>query len=76
MFVVYFQLLIHIKKILKPFKGGALLIILDKLRSFGYNISFNLYNAANYGAPQTRERVILIGKLNGNKITLPTTNTF
>ena len=68
MFVVYFQLLIHIKKILKPFKGGALLIILDKLRSFGYNISFNLYNAANYGAPQTRERVILIGKLNGNKL--------
>lgn len=56
------------KKILKPFKGGALLIILDKLRSFGYNISFNLYNAANYGAPQTRERVILIGKLNGNKL--------
>ena len=52
----------------KPFKGGALLIILDKLRSFGYTVSFNLYNAANYGAPQIRERVVLLGKLHGEKV--------
>lgn len=51
-----------------PFKGGALLIILDKLRSYGYTVSFNLYNAANYGAPQIRERVVLIGKLHGKKV--------
>lgn len=51
-----------------PFRGGALLIILDKLRSFGYTVSFNLYNAANFGAPQIRERVVLIGKLHGEKV--------
>ena len=56
------------KDVKEPFKGGALLIILDKLRSYGYNVSFNLYNAANYGAPQIRERVVLIGKLNGAKV--------
>lgn len=56
------------KDVKEPFKGGALLIILDKLRSYGYNVSFNLYNAANYGAPQIRERVVLIGKLNGTKV--------
>ncbi len=44
-------------------KGGALKIILRHLRQAGYSISFNLYNAANYGAPQIRERVVLIGKL-------------
>lgn len=51
-----------------PFKGGALLIILDKLRASGYTVSFNLYNAANYGAPQIRERVVLIGKLGNTAV--------
>lgn len=50
----------------KPFKGGALCVILEKLKSAGYSISFELYNAANFGAAQIRERVVLIGKL-GNK---------
>lgn len=40
--------------------GGALLHILDRLREGGYGVSFNLYNAANYGAPQVRERVVII----------------
>lgn len=40
--------------------GGALLYILEKMRKGGYTISFNLYNAANFGVPQVRERVVLI----------------
>lgn len=56
------------KDISTPFKGGALLIIIDRLKELGYNLSFELYNAANFGAPQIRERVIIIGKLNGNKV--------
>ncbi len=52
----------------EPIKGGALLVILDKLKEFGYTISFNLYNAANYGAPQIRERVVIIGKLGDQKV--------
>jgi DNA (cytosine-5)-methyltransferase 1 len=40
--------------------GGALFYIVKKLRSAGYGVSFNLYNAANFGVPQVRERVILI----------------
>lgn len=46
-----------------PVKGGALCVILERLKKAGYTISFNLYNAANYGAPQIRERVVIIGKL-------------
>lgn len=49
----------------KPVSGGALRIILEDLRKLGYGVSFNLYNAANYGAAQTRERVILIAKRDG-----------
>ncbi len=41
-------------------KGGALMHILRTLRAGGYGVSFNLYNAANFGSPQTRERVVLI----------------
>lgn len=52
----------------EPIKGGALLIILDKLKEIGYSVSFNLYNAAYFGAPQIRERVVIIGKLGKEKV--------
>jgi DNA (cytosine-5)-methyltransferase 1 len=46
-----------------PIKGGALLHIIDRLRSAGYTVSFELYNAANFGAPQIRERVVIVATL-------------
>jgi len=53
---------------MEPIKGGALLHILGKLRTAGYTIAFELYNAANYGAPQIRERVVLIAYHGKDKI--------
>lgn len=47
-------------------KGGALNFIINRLESSGYGYSFNLYNAANFGTPQVRERVIIICSKNGN----------
>lgn len=41
-------------------KGGALAYIVKKLEKGGYTVSFNLYNSANYGAPQKRERIVII----------------
>ena len=41
-------------------KGGALNFILSKLKKSGYSYSFNLYNSANFGTPQIRERVIIV----------------
>lgn len=46
-------------------KGSALNLILKKLKSHGYSYSFNLYNSANFGTPQTRERIIIICSING-----------
>jgi DNA (cytosine-5)-methyltransferase 1 len=40
-------------------KGGALAYIISMLEKGGYKISFNLYNAANFGSPQKRERVVI-----------------
>nr|DAJ92798.1 MAG TPA: Cytosine specific methyltransferase [Caudoviricetes sp.] len=48
--------------------GGALLHVLNMLREGGYGISFNLYNAANFGVPQSRERVILLCSRDGEKL--------
>lgn len=56
------------KDIEEPIKGGTMMIILDKLKEIGYTVSFNLYNAAYFGAPQIRERVVIIGKLGGGKV--------
>lgn len=56
------------KDVDEPIKGGAMLVILDRLKESGYSVSFNLYNAAYFGAPQIRERVVIIGKLGGEKV--------
>lgn len=48
--------------------GGALEHIINKLKSGGYSVSFNLYNSANYGVPQIRERVVIICYRDGEKV--------
>ena len=48
--------------------GGALMHVLGLLRTGGYGVSFNLYNAANFGVPQSRERVIMLCSRDGKKL--------
>lgn len=40
--------------------GSALFYVKKKLELAGYKVSFNLYNSANFGTPQVRERVVII----------------
>ena len=40
-------------------KGGALTYIISLLEKGGYKVSFNLYNSANFGSPQVRERIVI-----------------
>lgn len=49
-------------------KGSALLFVVNYLEKFGYGVSFNLYNSANFGTPQSRERLILIASKDGGKL--------
>ena len=49
-------------------QGGALMHVLGMLRAGGYGVSFNLYNAANFGVPQSRERVIMLCSRDGEKL--------
>ncbi len=49
-------------------KGGVLHYTTQKLQEFGYTVTFELYNAANFGAPQKRERFVIIGKLGSAEV--------
>lgn len=60
---------IHPKVFVAENVGGLLLKkneyslkkILKDFNSLGYNVSYQLYRAADYGVPQTRERVFIVG---------------
>ncbi len=45
--------------------GGALNFVLATIERSGYGVSFNLYNAANFGTPQVRERVVIVCSRDG-----------
>jgi len=49
--------------------GRTLGIILDKLELLGYNVSWSVLNAADFGLPQERKRVFIVGSISG-KISL------
>ena len=39
--------------------------VMTDFKALGYEVTFHLYHAADYGIPQTRERVIIVGTLPG-----------
>lgn len=51
--------------------GAYLQNVLDVLREAGYNADYRLINMANYGVPQIRERVIILGNRLGLPIVFP-----
>jgi DNA (cytosine-5)-methyltransferase 1 len=57
---------------------GALSHILSLLKSSGYEVSFTLYNMANFGVPQVRERIVLFASRDGRRIPfmIPTHSEF
>jgi len=55
----------NVKGLLSMQKGELLKTIISLFKSLHYKVSFKVLNSANYGVPQIRERVIIIGsKLN------------
>lgn len=45
--------------------GRTLQTILEKLEDLGYEVSWRVLNGVDFGVPQNRERIIIIGSLNG-----------
>ncbi len=46
-------------------RGRTLAVILEVFRSLGYNVQYNVLDAVEYGVPQKRKRIIIIGTKNG-----------
>jgi len=53
---------------LEGVRGGALQYVVRVLENAGYSVAFNLYNSANYGSAQVRERVVLICSRDGGRV--------
>ena len=51
--------------------GSAFVEILKALKRTGYYIVFGLVNAADYGVPQMRHRLLFIGSRDGHAVALP-----
>jgi DNA (cytosine-5)-methyltransferase 1 len=51
----------NVKGILSIEKGEVFKMIIKDFSEIGYNVQYATLNAANYGVPQSRERVIIIG---------------
>lgn len=51
----------NVKGILSANQGKAFPLILQEFENSGYRVKYALLNAANYGVPQRRERVFIVG---------------
>lgn len=55
---------------IRSIKGSVLQFITNEFKKLGYGISYALLDSANYGVPERRERVVVIGHL-GERIPIP-----
>ena len=61
-----FLLLENVKGLLSHDKGKTFATILTTLAELGYNAEWKVFNSKDYGVPQNRERVFIIGYLRGS----------
>ena len=59
----------NVKGLMTLHKGQIFKRVCDAFEDAGYTLSYKLLNAANYGVPQKRERMILVGFRNDLGIT-------
>ena len=54
----------NVKGLMTLEKGALVAKVTDAFRAEGYHVEYRLLNAANFGVPQRRERVIIVGVRN------------
>lgn len=52
----------NVKNLLSIEQGGAMLKLLNSLDGAGYDAEWKVYNSKNYGVPQNRQRVYIVGR--------------
>ena len=66
-----FFLFENVKGLLSMSNGELLPTIIDLFSSLGYDVQYQVLNAADFGTPQIRERVIITGTLFSNRYEYP-----
>ncbi|MDC0366593.1 DNA cytosine methyltransferase [Pelagibacteraceae bacterium] len=61
----------NVSGILTLGKGAVIQKIIKDFKSIGYKVDYKILNAANYGVPQSRKRVIIIGNRLGLENSYP-----
>lgn len=61
----------NVKQLAGHNKGQTLRVILHTLRELGYDVQYAVLNALDYGLPQKRERVIIVGRRQGGAFSFP-----
>lgn len=61
----------NVKGLLSMNKGKLIDEIVEMFSDLGYKIDIEVLNAGNYGVPQERKRVILVGKAKGIQFSYP-----
>lgn len=54
-------LLENVKRLATHDKGQTLGVILEKLRNIGYTVYYKIFNSLDFGLPQKRERIYIVG---------------
>jgi DNA (cytosine-5)-methyltransferase 1 len=57
----------NVRGLIQKYNRENLAKVLADLSELGYNLSYNLYLAADYGVPQMRQRVFIVGTAQGIK---------
>lgn len=55
----------NVQNLEKHDKGNTLFVMIKTLNELGYSISYKVLNAKDFGVPQNRERIIIIGSKEG-----------
>lgn len=61
-----FVFLENVKGLLNHDKGNTFRTILNTFDELGYDVEWRIYNSKDFGVPQNRERVYIIGHLRGD----------
>ena len=51
----------NVQNLEKHDKGNTLRVMLHSLQKLGYSVQYRVLNARNFGVPQNRERIIIVG---------------
>lgn len=51
----------NVKNLTTHDKGRTLTVIIDTLNSLGYSVNYKVLNAKDFGVPQNRERILIVG---------------